>query len=109
MLHHSLRAAGVLLLVLSAGCESVLPSFYTVPVRQGNYVDPIAAGQLRPGMTRQQVQQLLGAPLIADPFHQDRWDYYYQFSKRGRTVEQRHLILHFRGDTLERIEGAVDE
>lgn len=108
MLHRFLCAAGILLLVLTAGCESVLPSFYTVPVRQGNYVDPATAGQLRPGMTRQQVQQLLGTPLIADPFHQNRWDYYYQFSKGGRTVEQRHLVLHFRGETLDRIEGVVD-
>jgi outer membrane protein assembly factor BamE len=108
MLHHSLRAAGLLLFVLTAGCESVLPSFYTVPVRQGNYVDPAMAGQLRPGMTRQQVQQLLGTPLVADPFHQDRWDYYYQYSKDGRIVEQRHLVLHFRGDTLDRFDRAVD-
>lgn len=108
MFHHFLCAAGILLLVLTAGCGSTLPSFYTVPVRQGNYVDPAMAGQLRPGMTRQQVQQLLGAPLIADPFHQDRWDYYYHFSKGGRTVEQRHLVLHFRGETLDRIDGLVD-
>ncbi|MDZ7621410.1 MAG: outer membrane protein assembly factor BamE [Candidatus Competibacteraceae bacterium] len=37
----------------------------------------------------------MGTPLITDPFHQDRWDYYYQYGKGGKTIEQRHLILHF--------------
>ena len=75
MLHHSLRAVGVLLLVLTAGCESLLPSFYSVPIRQGNYLDQTMVSQLRPGMTRQQVQRIMGTPLVADPFHQNRWDY----------------------------------
>jgi hypothetical protein len=66
------RATGILLLVLTAtGCASLIPSFYTVPVRQGNYIDQATVGQLRPGMTKQQVQRLLGTPLIADPFHQE--------------------------------------
>ena len=103
------RAVGVLLLiVLTTGCESLLPSFYSVPVRQGNYLDPAMVSQLRPGMTRQQVQRIMGTPLVADPFHQNRWDYYYQYGKGGKITEQRHIALLFNGDTLDRIEGTVD-
>ncbi|HRD50589.1 MAG: outer membrane protein assembly factor BamE [Candidatus Competibacter sp.] len=103
------RAVGVLLLiVLTTGCESLLPSFYSVPVRQGNYLDPAMVSQLRPGMTRQQVQRIMGTPLVADPFHQNRWDYYYQYGKGGKITEQRHITLFFNGDTLDRIEGTVD-
>ena len=103
------RAASVLLLiVLTAGCESLLPSLYSVPVRQGNYIDQAMVGQLRPGMTRQQVQRIMGTPLVADPFHQNRWDYYYQYGKGGKITEQRHIALFFSGDTLDRIEGTVD-
>lgn len=104
----TLCTAGALLLVLTAGCESYLPNFYTVPVRQGNYLDPALVGQLRTGMTKQQIQQLLGTPLITDPFHQNRWDYYYSYSKDGKVVEQRHVALFFSGDTLSRVEGQVD-
>ncbi len=104
-----LRAASVaLLLILSVGCESVLPRFYSVPVRQGNYLDQTMIDQLRSGMTRQQVQRIMGTPLITDPFRQDRWDYYYHYKKDGKIGEQRHVALFFRGDTLERIEGGVD-
>ncbi|HRZ24312.1 MAG TPA: outer membrane protein assembly factor BamE [Candidatus Contendobacter sp.] len=108
MLHHSLRAVGVLLLVLTAGCESLLPSFYSVPIRQGNYLDQTMVSQLRPGMTRQQVQRIMGTPLVADPFHQNRWDYYYSYRKDGKLVEQRHVALYFTGDTLDRVDGTVD-
>lgn len=104
MLHNSLRAASLLLLLLAAGCESLLPSFYTVPVRQGNYIDQTLVAQLRPGMTKQQVQRLMGTPLITDPFHQNRWDYYYQYGRGGRISEQRRITLFFSGDTLSRFE-----
>lgn len=108
MFHSSLRAGSVLLLVLSAGCSSFIPSFYSVPVRQGNYLDQAMVGQLRPGMTRQQVQQIMGTPLVADPFHQNRWDYYYSYRKGSKVIEQRRVALFFTGDTLDRVDGTVD-
>lgn len=101
-----LRTAGVLLLVLTAGCRSLLPSFYTVPVRQGNYIDSTTVAQLHPGMSKQEVQRLLGTPLVADPFHQDRWDYYYQYGKGANISEQRHITLFFSGETLQRVDNA---
>jgi outer membrane protein assembly factor BamE len=108
MLHRSLPAVGVLLLALTAGCESLLPSFYSVPIRQGNYLDQAMVGQLRPGMTRQQVQRIMGTPLVADPFHQNRWDYYYSYRKDGKLIEQRHVALFFTGDILDRVDGRLD-
>lgn len=106
MLHMSLRAACVLLSVLTASCESMLPSFYSVPVRQGNYIDQTMVSRLHPGMTKQQVQRIMGTPLIIDPFHQNRWDYYYQKGKGTDIAERRQVTLYFQGDTLARVEGA---
>lgn len=103
----SLRAVGVLLLVLTAGCQSLVPSFYSPPVRQGNYIDQVMIDQLRPGMTKQQVQRILGTPLVADPFHQNRWDYYYQYGKGSKIAEQRRITLFFGGDTLDRIDDGA--
>jgi len=59
-------------------------------------------------MTRQQVQRIMGTPLVADPFHQNRWDYYYSYRKDGKVVEQRHVALFFTGDTLDRVDGTLD-
>lgn len=57
-------------------------------------------------MTRVQVRALLGTPMIADPFHQARWDYYYYFvSKRVTTPIRQHFIVHFdEEDKVVRIE-----
>lgn len=99
------RALGILCLMLTASCQSYLPSFYTPLVRQGNYLDQALIDQLRPGLSKQQVQRTLGTPLIADPFHQNRWDYYYQYGKGHNIAEQRHITLFFSGDTLDRVEN----
>lgn len=106
MSYRFFRTAGPLLLAAAlAGCEAMLPSFYSPPLRQGNYLDQALVDQLRPGMSRQEVQRLLGTPLVADPFHQNRWDYYYRYRQDGKPIEQRHIALFFTGDTLDRVEA----
>jgi outer membrane protein assembly factor BamE len=93
-----------------AGCstyDSVTQSFaqhitpYRITVVQGNFVSAEAAGQLKVGMSRDQVKALLGTPLLADMFHADRWDYIFYF-KRGSTsvVQQRDFVVLFAGDRV---------
>ncbi|PTD98820.1 outer membrane protein assembly factor BamE [Pandoraea apista] len=79
---------------------------YRINIVQGNFVSKEAYDQLKPGMTRDQVRQLLGTPLLTDIFHADRWDYVFYF-KRGNAsvVQERHLKVYFSGDTLARWEG----
>jgi outer membrane protein assembly factor BamE len=98
-----MRFALLALAALSAvGCVSV----YRLDVQQGNIVNAEQMEQLKTGMTRSQVRFLLGTPLIADPFHGDRWDYYYYFRQgKGGATEARLLTLIFEGDILARIEG----
>ena len=56
-------------------------------------------------MTRQQVFSLLGSPPVADPFHQERWDYVATQRRRSGPTEVKTLTLHFDGDSLVRWEG----
>ncbi len=53
------------------------------------------------------ISSLIGTPLVADPFHADRWDYVYRFSQRGTLKEERHITVVFEDDKLARIEGDV--
>lgn len=99
------RVIGILTLATVGGCAAWLPSFYEVPVRQGNYIDRAMVAQLRPGMSRRQVQATLGTPLLTDPFHENRWDYVYNLQRDGELVEERHVTLFFEGDSLNRVEG----
>ena len=75
---------------------------YRIDVVQGNFVSREMAAELKPGMTKLQVRNILGTPLLQDVFHADRWEYVFslrqgyhapivrrftvQFDKQGRLV-----------------------
>ena len=87
--------------------QSITP--YRITVVQGNFVSAEAAAQMQVGMSRDQVRQLLGTPLLADMFHADRWDYVFYF-KRGSTsvVQQRDFVVNFAGDRVASWSGGQD-
>jgi outer membrane protein assembly factor BamE len=101
----------VALVLLVAGCSYVpsIPFFgpHKIDVQQGNYVTQDMVDKLKPGMSRSQVRFALGTPLIADPFHADRWDYVYVYEHKGRVIGQRRIVVVFKDDALVRIEGDV--
>lgn len=78
---------------------------YKLPTRQGNVIEQKQLDQLKVGMTRDQVRFLMGTPLAASPFREDRWDYvgYYK-TPRGQLFT-RTVTLYFEGDKLARTEG----
>ena len=80
---------------------------HKIDIQQGNYVTQEMVAKLKPGMSRSQVRFALGTPLIADPFHPDRWDYIYVLQKKGKVHEQRRIVVVFHDDKLARIEGDV--
>lgn len=95
-----------------AGCSSTpdigsLLAPYRIDVRQGNFVTPQMVAMLKPGQTRDQVRFILGTPLLADPFHADRWDYVYRFQPGYGEVEQRRLTVYFADGKLTRFDGDV--
>jgi outer membrane protein assembly factor BamE len=100
------RAVILLTLVgLLSGCGGWWRA-YRIDVQQGNNIDPVVASRLRVGMTRDQVRFLLGTPLVADIFHADRWDYVYRRQANASApVEMRRLVVFFKADVLERVEG----
>ena len=67
--------------------------------------------KVKPGMSRVEVTNTLGTPLVADVFHANRWDYYYshdlatKFGPFGREREKYHVTVYFKDDKVERIEG----
>jgi outer membrane protein assembly factor BamE len=90
------------LAVSTSGCGFL----YKQPIYQGNLIEKAAADQLQAGMSKQQVQALLGTPSIADPFHHERWDYTAseRAGRLGRT-EVKNLTLWFEGDSLTKWDG----
>ncbi|AMO23371.1 hypothetical protein GCM10027034_41160 [Ramlibacter solisilvae] len=115
----SLRAArpalaAVVAVLAAAGCSSfdsasrqiagvVTP--YKIEVVQGNFVSREQVEALKPGMSRQQVRDILGTPLVASVFHSSRWDYVFTIKRQGVPPQQRKLAVFFNGEALERFDG----
>jgi len=80
---------------------------HRIDIQQGNLITEAEVAQLEPGMTKREVRYILGTPLIVDPFHQNRWDYFYSFDRRGEENVQRRISIIFEDDIMKVIEGDI--
>ena len=82
---------------------------YRIDIQQGNLLDEEDITQVDLGMTRSQVQFLLGTPMVSDSFHRDRWDYAYYY-RRGRSpnADRRWVVVYFQNDRVQRIERDLE-
>jgi len=79
---------------------------YVPDVVQGNFISSEQYAKLQLGMSREQVRQILGTPLLASYFHANRWDYVFEFKRSGqRIAKERHISVFFDGDKLVKFEG----
>lgn len=105
-------SAAALATAALAGCGS-FQSFnmvnvfrpYRVEIVQGNVVTKERAERVEPGMSRAQVRDILGTPLLTDVFHADRWDYTFMLNRQGKPTQLRVVVAHFEGDRLTRLEA----
>lgn len=96
-----------LLTLVLTGCSTLeFPFVYRIDVEQGNIITQEMVDQLKPGMSRSQVEYVMGSALLKDTFHEERWDYVYT-RRDGRTDERtRHrLSVFFRDDKLVSLAG----
>jgi outer membrane protein assembly factor BamE len=52
-----------------------------------------------------QVKEVLGSPLITDPFHADRWDYVFTLKRQGFDDQQRAFAVLFDKDKVQKIDA----
>lgn len=85
-----------LILALSVtACSSVNKIVYRIDVPQGNYLQAETVAQVKTGMTAQQVQYLLGTPVLIDPYSNQTWYYVFLQQKAYQTPEQHTLVVNF--------------
>ena len=112
------RFAGLCLALISAvplpGCSSLdrfdlpdvrFPGVYRQTIQQGNVVTQEMINRLKPGMTRRQVRFILGEPVLANAFREDRWDYIYTIQIGSLDRLQQGLTVYFEDDALSYFEG----
>ena len=106
-----LSASAVLVL---AGCASQLQSSdslfglitpYRMEIVQGNVITREQMEKVKVGMSRRQVSDTLGSPLVTDIFHVDRWDYLFTIRRQGAEPQRRSITLVFAGDALKTIDA----
>ena len=103
-------------IVLAAGCQSLDSSTsllgkitpYRLEIVQGNVITKEQAALVKPGMSKPQVRDVLGSPLLADLFHTDRWDYVFTIRRQGAEPQSRAIVALFEGDRLKSIETGGD-
>jgi outer membrane protein assembly factor BamE len=78
---------------------------YKMDIVQGNFVSKEQAAALNVGMSRLQVRDILGTPLLTSVFHADRWDYIFTFKRQGLASQSRRVTVFFKADLLDRIEA----
>jgi len=112
-----LRIYNLIILVgfslLLSSCGSVtsfaFPGVYRLNIPQGNIITQEMVDQLRPGLTKRQVNFILGTPLVKDTFDQDRWDYLYSFQPGGGERVQERLTVFFENDQLTHFVGDFEQ
>lgn len=94
------------------GCGSVAPQDallgaitpYKVEIVQGNVVTQEQVSLIQTGMSRAQVRDILGSPLLADVFHADRWDYVFTIRRQGAEPQRRSIVALFDGERLKSLD-----
>lgn len=88
-------------ILLMTGCSFLKP--YQPNVIQGNYLDHKVVNQLHLGMTKNQVQDLLGSPVLNTTFDDNLWSYVYTKQIHGGNIKMTQLNLQFSHEKLARI------
>jgi outer membrane protein assembly factor BamE len=110
LMHHNMSNIRFVVLILTtlleAGCGfDWIPFVYRQDIHQGNVITQEMVDQLRPGMTQRQVTYIMGAPLLVDPFHDNRWDYIYSNQPGDEPRVQKTVTLIFKGESLDQLQG----
>jgi len=105
-------AAVAMTLVLSACANSTYDksavawlSPYRFDRVQGNVVTREQLDALKPGMTRNQIRDLLGTPLLTSVFRTDRWDYAFTLVRQNAAPQSRHVTVFFNADVMDHVDA----
>ena len=108
MLAAARAAVAIVLVVFLAGCGipralGIAP--YKIEVQQGNFISQEMVSQLKEGMSKEQVRQIMGTPLLIDVFHAERWDYVYSRETSSGKREKRGFSIFFEDGKVARFDG----
>lgn len=102
----------VIILVATLFTTACSDWIFRIDVPQGNFLDQKDVDKLRVEMTKEQVQFVLGNPVVEDSFSTNTWYYVYDMkrgmSKRGEDI-RKELILTFENGKLMHMKGDFEQ
>ena len=88
--------------------NSCASNFYQVPIAQGNIISLEMLSKLEKGLTKVQVQYIMGTPSVRDPFDSSKWDYIGYEIIGNELLREVHYSLHFQDEKLDRWIKKID-
>ena len=80
--------------------NSCASNFYQVPIAQGNIISLEMLSKLEKGLTKVQVQYIMGTPSVKDPFDSSKWDYIGYEIIGNDLLREVHYSLLFQDEKL---------
>ena len=84
--------------LLIVGCS--FPGIHRDHIKQGNQLITERVERLEIGMTKNQVQFLLGSPITVNTFNSNRWIYIERIDFDSRVQQNNYLIVIFKNDLV---------
>ena len=88
--------------------NSCASNFYQVPIAQGNIISMEMLSKLEKGLTKVQVQYIMGTPSVKDPFNPSKWDYIGYEIIGNELLREVHYSLYFQEDKLSKWNKEID-
>jgi len=88
--------------------NSCASNFYQVPIAQGNIISIEMLSKLEKGLTKAQVQYIMGTPSIKDPFDSSVWNYIGYEIIGNEVLREIHYSLYFQDEKLDKWTNKVD-
>ena len=88
--------------------NSCASNFYQVPVAQGNIISVSMLSKLETGLSKAQVQYIMGTPSVKDPFNSSKWDYIGYEIIGNELLREVHYSLYFQEDKLSKWIKKID-
>lgn len=73
-------------------------------IQQGNLIKAEKVAKLKLGMSKSDVEHLMGNSLVYATFNPHRVDYAYTWQQGSHRMQVKYVTLNFKGDKLVRIE-----
>lgn len=93
-----------------ASCNKAhFPWVYRIDIPQGNFVTDTMVAELETGMTPEQVQNIMGPPMLIDTFTPNTWYYLMVYRPGKGDVVKQEITVYFKDGLYDRYDGEIIE